>query len=1096
MASPAIDYLARTFDVVYERGLELARLRLNPYEYGDWVKSGIAPAMVSVLAWMHEQNAHYYDRRRLNSLLILADTPESMRVLTQAQGYRMRAATSASVSLQATPAPPQPVPITIDAGTQLAVDDLTFEVAEDFVIPAGSGTFPDGTTDDLLVASEGVTVRESFFSDGTAFQSFELGQPNIIHDSLVLRIAGVVWDPVDNLVFVEGDQLGRDTFTGDGADAQEYTLTLLSAVVNLEDEDGIIVLLVPPGGTHTDAQRWQQVDAFTGAPREFVMSQAIDGVTKIRFGTNAAGAAPADGSTLQVLYFISGAQRRYQLSYDPNSRGKVLFGDGVFGVIPPAGAQIDAEYKVGGGVRGNVPAGSIDIVVQGVLPSGAKTPVRLRNSEAGSGGEPAESVDHARYFAPRFAKSNQRAVTKEGFTALAATYVDPVFGAPSHANAYLKQSSPELNTVVIAVWGRDQNGRLSTPGTPLKLGLKRFLDSKRTITTVVETVDGEVVLIDMDLLIELERGKTRQATFDAVIANVEAFFASAFVLPGIDISISNLYATIEDTEGVARAEIRSLIGSKRVQITLGGGDGVTKTFSGNFALEDGTAVVPTSIAVTDSAQQMVDNGVGGFVGDIDPGGTNTADYDLGEFAVTFVSAPAVGRVVTAEAKAQVFFDTEEILGISDGSVNEIDGATIYYPIIQRSPRGLWSSDQVRVIDGFRVGASAQYIGALPVGIVAGTLVITEPVSGQTASDNGAGVLLDAFMVPVGTVSYSTGALNFTFPVNPASTAVVTAVWTTRTVDVTLPAEYLPLVPGRVFFWGGYSAGGSQPGGAELTAQDDGEGNMVGDVAGGQTAQINYSSGHVTFTWNTDPPPFTFGGYPLVRKGYLRAAPDGSTRTFEFDVFVLPGGPGAVGQSPVDLSQSADGGEGRTRLQFSDLSGPGVAIRDAYDNWQGRIDGESIDREGVNFLLYPPTGINATANGEVTFVTAPPAGAPQDFDVVVTSVATFMYSSWVFRVKSPGGPGLDKFLFADNTGKLWGQAANPYPTNRLDHLRGRYVAQLAGAPIAAGREMLIIYDALTGVPPARDIPMSGQQVAAVGRINMTEKLPETFLQGER
>lgn len=1095
MASPAIDYLARTFDVVLERGLELARLRLGQYEYSDFVKSGIGPAMISVLAWMHEQNAHYYDRRRINSLLILADTVESMRVLTAAQGYRMRATTSASVALQASPTPPQPVPITLDAGTQLIVDDLTFEIAEDFVIPAGVGTFPDGTTDDILVASEGVTVRESFFSDGQAFQPFDLGQPNVIDDSLTVSVAGVVWDEVDNLVFIEGDQLGRDTFTGTGLDSQEVTLSLLNAVVNLEDEDGIILLIVPPSGTHADAQRWQQVLALTGAPREFVMTQDIDGVTKIRFGTAAAGAAPLSGATIQALYLISGSQKRYQLAYDPDNRGRILFGDDVFGVIPPTGAQIDVVYKVGGGVRGNVQAGTIDVALQGTLPSGAKTPVRVRNSEAGSGGEPSESVDHARYFAPRFAKANERAVTKEGFTALAATYVDPVFGAPSHANAYLKQSSPELNTVVIAVWGRDQNGRLSTPGTPLKLGIKRFLDTKRTITTVVETVDGDVVLVDMDLLIELERGKTRQATFDAVIANVEAFFASAFVLPGIDISISNLYSTIEETDGVARAEIVSLIGSRLVQITLGDGDGSTKAFSGNFALEDGTTVVPTSIAVTDSVQQMVDDGTGGFVGDIDGAGTNTADYDLGEFTTTFITAPLVGRVVTAEAKARVFFATTENLGVSDGTVQEVNGATIYYPVIQRAPRGLWSSDQVQVIDAFRVGSGAQYIGALPVGINPSTLVITEPGTGQVLSDNGVGILLDAFFVPVGTVSYSTGAINFTFPVNPAATAVVTAVWTTRTVDVTLPIEYLPLVPGRVFFWGGYSADGAQPGGAELTVQDDGEGNMVGDIDGAQTAQINYSSGRVTFTWNTDPPPFTFGGYPLVRKGYLRTAPDGVTRTFEYDVFVLPGGPLAIGQTPVDLSQTADGGLGRTRLQFSDLSGPGVAIRDAYDNWQGRLDGESIDREGTNFVLYPPSGLNATANGEATFAVAPAASANRDFDVVVTSVATFMYSGWVFRVKSPGGPGLDKHLFADNNGRLWGQASNPYPVNRLDHLRGRYIAQLAGAPIPAGREMLLTYDALTGVPPARDIPMSGSQVAAVGRISMTEKLPETFLQGE-
>ena len=1084
MADPAIDYLARTFDVLRQRGLDLVKLRTGEFEYNDFVRSGIGPAIIDVLSWFHEQNAYYYDRRRINSLLALADTPESMRVLTRAQGYTMRSATSASVAVQATPTPPQPVPITITAGTQIAVNRLTFEVVEDFTIPAGAATFPDGTTDDLLVFSEGVTVSEGFVSDGSAFQPFDLGQPNIIDGSVTVNVLSEPWQQVDSLAFVEGDQLGRDSFAGTGLDAQEFVFSLLNAVVGVEDEDGVIVLVTPSGGSQADAQRWQQVSAFTGAPREFTMSQDTDGTTKLKFGTIATASAPGAGTSVQALYLISGAQKRYQLILNQDNSGRILFGDNVFGVIPVAGAQINVVYRTGGGVLGNIPAGSIDTTVQGRRPSGARTPVRIRNNEPGSGGEPPETVDHARFFAPRFAKSNNRAVTKEGFTTLAATYVDPVFGAPAHASAFLKQNSPELNTVCVAVWGRDQNGRLSAPGTPLKVGIKRFLDTRRTITTVVEMKDGDVVLMDMDLLIELERGATRQTVFDAVLTNVQRFFDSAFVLPGIDLSISNLYSVIETTVGVARAEIVQLIGARLVQLTLGDGDGSTTTFSGNFVLEEGTTVVFKSVAVTDSVQQVVDNGLGVFVGDV--GAPGSVDYTNGEFTATLSAPPAVGRVVTAEAKLQVFFSTIEDLGQSDGSLGEVDGATTYFPILKRAPRGIWSPDQVRVIDAFRVGASAQYIGTLPAGITASTLTITEPVSGQVAADNGAGLLLVGITV-VGTISYTTGAINFTFPVNPAVTAVTTAVWATLTVDVLLPAEFLPLTAGRVFFWGGYSADGVQAGGVERTAQDDGAGNITGDVLPG--GLINYDSGRVNFTWIGPPPPFVAPGYPLQRFGYLRQAPDGVLTTFDFDVFAAPGGPGG---GAVDLSQSVDGGEGRTRFQFSDLSTIGVTFEDAYDNWQGTLHGDSINREGTNAILYPPSGINSTANGVVTFVVPPAAGTTQDFDVWVTAVATFMYSGWVFRVKSPGGPGLDKFLFSDNRGRLWGQAANPYPANRLDHLRGRYIAQLAGSPVAAGRQLVLSYDALTGVPPARDVPLTGSQVAALGRVGLIEKPPETFL----
>ena len=107
MAAEAIDYLARTLAVIEARGLNLLRLRTGEFEYNDFIRSGIGPNIIRVLSWFHEQNAHYYDRRRLNGLLSLADTVESMRVLTRAQGYTMRPATSASVAVQATPTPPQ-----------------------------------------------------------------------------------------------------------------------------------------------------------------------------------------------------------------------------------------------------------------------------------------------------------------------------------------------------------------------------------------------------------------------------------------------------------------------------------------------------------------------------------------------------------------------------------------------------------------------------------------------------------------------------------------------------------------------------------------------------------------------------------------------------------------------------------------------------------------------------------------------------------------------------------------------------------------------------------------------------------------------------
>ena len=96
--APEIDYTARTFEVLRERALSLLQRRVSDFRFNSLIKTDVVPAILDVLAWFHAQAAFYHDRRRRNTLLITADTRESMVILARAQGYRMRPATSASVA--------------------------------------------------------------------------------------------------------------------------------------------------------------------------------------------------------------------------------------------------------------------------------------------------------------------------------------------------------------------------------------------------------------------------------------------------------------------------------------------------------------------------------------------------------------------------------------------------------------------------------------------------------------------------------------------------------------------------------------------------------------------------------------------------------------------------------------------------------------------------------------------------------------------------------------------------------------------------------------------------------------------------------------
>lgn len=1068
--APSIDYLARDLPTIFQRALDILKTRVGAYRYNAMLATDVVPACLNVLAWFHEQNAHYYDRAQRNSLLLLADTRNAAVPLARALGYEMSPATSASVAVQALISPPQPVPITIPKGTRVAVGALSFEVAHDSVIPAGVSLWPDGTTDDLIVLTEGTTRTDSFQSDGSQFQEFVLGQPGVIEGSVSIAVADETWSPVPSLVFIEGTQRGRDTFTGAGEDSQAVQLSLLFALIDPNDEDRPIVLVTPPGGGPQNAKAWLQVTTFSGAPQEYMFTQDVNGVTTLTFGTLASGSAPPAKSIIDLLYLISGSQKRYQLTFDENSQATTRFGDGVFGLIPTTGATITASYRTGGGIAGNIPAGALSAKVQGFLPNGASVSINLSNASSGSGGEAAETVGHAQFFAPRFAKSNERAVTAQDWTTLAATFSDPVFGSPSHANAYLKQKIPELNTVEVSVWGRDQSGRLVDAGESLKAGVQNFLNSRRTITTVVELVDGRVMVVDIAVDVTLEPGKLRQTVFAAVTDSITKFFSSTEVLPGIDLSISKLYRAIQDTDGVDHATITSVLCSELLSLQVGTGDGTTTTFSGVFTFPEGTSIAPFSVVITDDTQNATDDGGGGFIGDVFPGipvgsAGNAFNYVNGQFSIEFAAPSQAGAIIVAEARRTLFTAVLEDLGGSTGTIDSLDGATLYYPILKRAPRGVWSGDPHKVIDSFRVSNTSSFRGRLPAGINPSSLVISDSTgSPQVITDNGAGLFTGA---GTGTVSYLTGELAFTFSAPP--TLPVRAHWTTNQVNLNLPADYLPYVAGRLFFWGGYDADGSQAG-AQLLAYDDGDGNIAGNTLPGSL--IVLENGQLAFTWNTVPPPGPAGGALVTAT--LTQVPDGVRKVFNFT-------------TGANLSRAGLQGEGRLRFQLTDLATVGVSFDDAFDNWQGAVTGVNLDRTGVNAVNY------TLGNGVLTFLTPPAAAAPTTFKIRITNVVVMLYAAFVFRAKTPSAAGLDAGLFADNNGRFWGPPGSgpvhTYPTDGLDHLRGRFKAKLASGVILAGRPLELTYDTIQGVPPALDISVDNDQIATPGRIALTEKAPE-------
>ncbi|KKK50066.1 hypothetical protein LCGC14_3128740, partial [marine sediment metagenome] len=90
-----------------------------------------------------------------------------------------------------------------------------------------------------------------------------------------------------------------------------------------------------------------------------------------------------------------------------------------------------------------------------------------------------------------------------------------------------------------------------------------------------------------------------------------------------------------------------------------------------------------------------------------------------------IAAPAAESRVFATALLESFFSRIESIGTSDGNVQNLDDATDFFPIVKRTPRGFWAGEQVRIVDGFQIGTTAQMAGRLPRGITPGSLTIRD-----------------------------------------------------------------------------------------------------------------------------------------------------------------------------------------------------------------------------------------------------------------------------------------------------------------------------------------------------------------------------------
>jgi uncharacterized phage protein gp47/JayE len=257
-------------------------------------------------------------------------------------------------------------------------------------------------------------------------------------------------------------------------------------------------------------------------------------------------------------FFDSTAEsRHYTLD---RATGQLQFGDGVNGMIPPGGDDnIKAfSYQAGGGKQGNVKAGEIKS-----LKSAVGGVDKVSNHVAADGGAETATLDEMLEIGPAMISHRNRAVTVEDFEWLAKQASRKVVKVRCLPNTNNKKQT-EIGWVTVVIVPDSLDAK-PFPSLELRRKVRLYLElhSANTLSSAKHiyvngpfytdiSVSVDVFVNSIDVATEAEREVRRK---------LNSFFHPLTGGPegqgwdfGRDISASDIYAMLEDVDGVDHVE--------------------------------------------------------------------------------------------------------------------------------------------------------------------------------------------------------------------------------------------------------------------------------------------------------------------------------------------------------------------------------------------------------------------------------------------------------------------------------------------------------------------------------------------------------------
>ena len=274
---------------------------------------------------------------------------------------------------------------------------------------------------------------------------------------------------------------------------------------NLEAGQTWTNLALLEGSLVIDRGTFSTYDSIKTIP--LTKSPIIEGSVTVYVDSPGSTVASGAYSRVESVYFASGATDKiFQVNLNDSFGGTIVFGDNIAGISPPINSTYEVTYRIGGGTRGNIQESYINAVGGAYIDgdTGNSVATTIENTSIATGGSDAETINHAKKYAPLWFKSQDRLVTLEDYVARASKFISS-YGSIGKVTAAVRKAYSSANIIDVYVLEKASDIQLQQASTSFKMEMLNFLNEKKMLTDEIVIVDGIVRTLDLVTTVSVDR---------------------------------------------------------------------------------------------------------------------------------------------------------------------------------------------------------------------------------------------------------------------------------------------------------------------------------------------------------------------------------------------------------------------------------------------------------------------------------------------------------------------------------------------------------------------------------------------------------------